>query len=63
MAFMVGFTPSSSQIGEQPPLVTGITLTGKDTFTGDDVVTVHPDISTNLLDDTNFASTEATVVE
>jgi hypothetical protein len=63
MAFMVGFTPSSSQIGEQPPLVTDIILTGKDTFTGDDVVTVHPDISTNLLDDTNFASTEATVVE
>lgn len=63
MAFMVGFTPSSSQIGEQPPLVTDIILTGKDTFTGDDVTTVHPDISTNLLDDTNFASTEATVVE
>ncbi len=63
VAFVVGFTPSSSQIGEEPSLITELTLTGKDMFTGRDVVATSPDVTTNLLDDAGFSTTEAAVVE
>lgn len=34
LAFKVGFTPSTSQVGQQPPLLTNIIFAGLDTFTG-----------------------------
>jgi len=61
MAISIGFTPSSSQIGEQPALVRNVTLTATDVTTG---LTVNkkasPDVNTNLAQ-ISKTSSEATV--
>ncbi len=49
IAISVGFTPSTSQIGEQPMLVQGVTLTGTDESTGEPTSRkALPDVTTNL---------------
>lgn len=49
IAISVGFTPSTSQIGEQPVLIQDVTLVGTDTSTGLTVQReANPDVSTNL---------------
>ncbi len=49
IAISVGFTPSTSQIGEQPVLVQNVTLTGTDEATGAIVTRkATPDVTTNL---------------
>lgn len=72
-AIAIGFTPSTSQIGQAPPLLTDIVLEGydpaKDT-TGTDVTEkipnvrrTAPNISTNILGDPGFSPADATVVK
>ena len=76
LAIAVGLTPSTSQIGQQPALVKGITLTGIDVATGASVSrTTTPDVSTNLSQlsesggqaivgtDPGFSPANATVVK
>lgn len=49
IAISVGFTPSTSQIGDQPALVQNVTLTGTDESTGSTVTRkTEPDVTTNL---------------
>ena len=62
VAFEVGFTPSTSQIGQTPILLQNIQLTGTDDSTGQSVTLSAPDVTTNLLGDTGFNSINATVV-
>lgn len=61
-AIAVGFTPSTSQIGQQPPLIRSITLTGKDT-TGQTISRTTEDVTTNILGDQGFIPSNATVVK
>lgn len=60
-AIVIGFTPSTSQIGQQPPLVRSITLTGKDE-TGASVSKTANDVTTNIVGDPGFSAANATVV-
>lgn len=61
VAFAVGFTASASQIGQEPPLVRNLKLTGYDTFVEKNITRDHLDITTNLLDDPGFSTTESQV--
>jgi len=61
-AISVGFTPSTSQIGQSPPLVLNINLTGTDAATGVPVNRALRDVTTNIAGDAGFNSSEATVV-
>ncbi len=61
-AISVGFTPSTSQIGQSPPLVQNIRLVGTDATTGVSVNRSLKDVTTNIVGDAGFNSSEATVV-
>ncbi len=76
MAIAIGFTPSTSQIGEQPALVQDIVLSGVDTATGLVVSRkAAPNVTTNLAQvsksspdalvgtDPGFSPANATVVK
>ena len=62
VAFEIGFTPSTSQIGQTPVLLQNIQLSGTDDSTGQPVTLTAPNVTTNLLGDTGFNSINATVV-
>ena len=61
-AIAIGFTPSTSQIGQEPPLLLGITLTGVDSA-GTPVSRSVQNVSTNIIGDPGFNSTQATVIK
>lgn len=62
VVFEVGVTPSATQIGQTPDIVDDISFTGIDTFAEVPIDKEHPAVTTNLLDDPGFSSTEAEVV-
>ncbi|MDO8481839.1 MAG: hypothetical protein Q7S75_02015 [bacterium] len=62
VAVALGVTPSTSQIGEIPPILQNISLSGIDSATGASVTRTAPDVTTNILGDAGFSSTNATVV-
>ncbi len=62
VAFAIGFTPSTSQIGQTPPLLQQITLTGTDEATGAPVTRTAPNITTNISGDPGFNAADAAVV-
>ena len=75
-AIAIAFSPSTSQIGQQPALLRSITLTGTDSATKQTITqTTKTDITTNLLQpartsdtssvgtDPGFSVTNATVVK
>jgi hypothetical protein len=62
-AIAIGFTPSTSQIGQQPPLVRSIQLSGKDTATGENITRTANDVTTNIVGDQGFLPANATVVK
>ncbi|HEY4522638.1 MAG TPA: hypothetical protein VJH91_03340 [Candidatus Paceibacterota bacterium] len=62
VAFAVGFTPSTSQIGQAPPLLQDIKLTGTDSATGAPVTKSPQNITTNISGDPGFNAADATVV-
>ena len=50
IAISIGFNPSTSQVGEQPILLQGITLTGIDDSTKANIVlTTRPEVTTDLI--------------
>lgn len=61
-AISIGFTPSTSQVGQQPPLVRGITLTGTDSSTQEQVTKSAEDVTTNIVGDVGFEQASANVV-
>ncbi len=58
----IGFTPSTSQIGQEPSLAQNISFTGTDATTGSTISRAVPDVTTNIVGDPGFVSTSATVV-
>jgi hypothetical protein len=68
-AILIGFTPSTSQIGQAPILVQDIKLTGIDSTTGKPVVCderdgcTAKDITTNLTGDPGFDPKNSTVIK
>lgn len=62
VAFGIGLTPSTSQIGEKPVLLQNIALTGTDEATGEAISPRAADVTTNILGDQGFSSSYATVV-
>lgn len=62
VAIEVGLTPSTSQIGTEPALVSGITLSGTDGSTGAAVSRTASDVTTNIVGDPGFSSVNAKVV-
>ncbi len=58
----VGFTPSTSQIGQQPVLLQDIKLLGTDSLTGDSITRNVESVTTNISSDPGFTSSNATVV-
>ena len=61
-AIAIGFTPSTSQIGQQPILIRDVKLTGKDEATGVSVTRTADDITTDINGDPGFSSGNANVV-
>src|SRR3989344_606492 len=61
-AIAIGFTPSTSQIGQQPILLRDVKLTGKDEATGVSVTRTADDITTDINGDPGFSSGNANVV-
>ena len=63
MAFAVGFTPSTSQVGQTPALLQQIKLTGFDVAAGTSTKPlIAPDITTNISRDPGFSPANAAVV-
>lgn len=61
-AIAIGFTPSTSQIGQQPPLIRSITLMGTDASTKMSVTKTTSDVTTNIVGDPGFSAANAAVV-
>jgi len=61
-AIAVGFTPSTSQIGQGPPLLLGVSFTGVDSATGASITRNVANVTTNIVGDPGFNSTQATVI-
>lgn len=62
-AIEIGFTPSTSQIGQEPVLLGSITLSGIDDATGERIAKTVKDVTTNILGDPGFSAANATVVK
>ena len=62
-AIAIGFTPSTSQIGQEPPLLLGITFTGTDAATGASISRTIQSVTTNIVGDPGFNATQATVIK
>lgn len=62
IAVAIGFTPSTSQIGQEPKLLEGIMLRGTDAATGGSITREADDVTTNILGDPGFSAGNATVV-
>lgn len=54
LAFSIGFTPSTSQIGQQPSLLSSIMLTGVDSYTGQTIALPLNDLTTNLTKSSKY---------
>jgi hypothetical protein len=63
VAFQVGLTPSISQIGTAPVLVSGITFSGVNTVSGSTVTATNPPLTTRLTADPSFIQGNDIVVK
>ncbi len=61
VAFKVALTPSVSQSNRMPLLTGGITISGKDTFTGTMLESIKKGLDTNLFSDPSFSINQASV--
>lgn len=62
-AIAIGFTPSTSQIGQKPSLLQNISFTGTDTATGAQINRSAADVTTNITSDPGFSTANAEVVK
>ncbi|RJR13580.1 hypothetical protein C4585_01740 [Candidatus Parcubacteria bacterium] len=60
-AIAIGFTPSTSQIGQEPQLLQNIVFTGDDAAAGSAITRNINPVTTNIVGDPGFNSTQATV--
>ncbi len=58
VAFQIGLTPSISQIGQYPVLVSDATISGSDLYTGTDIKTIKHSLNTQLSTDHNLLKGE-----
>lgn len=63
VAFEVGITPSATQVGQTPALVTSQRFSASDAFTGTTLAQALPDISTSQPNDPGFNGAEAVVTK
>jgi hypothetical protein len=63
LPFQIAFTPSLSQIGTVPNLVTGLVFSGRDTADGEVVTVNNSPITTNLMNDPAFIQGDDIVVK
>lgn len=63
VAFQVALSPSTSQIGDQPPLILDQRIRGFDEFTDTEVTFTRPPLTTRLVNDPQFKSGEGVVAE
>ncbi|MEY4747699.1 MAG: hypothetical protein RLZZ416_748 [Candidatus Parcubacteria bacterium] len=61
-AIAIGVTPSTSQIGQEPPLMQTIQLSATDN-SGTQILKSVKDVTTNIAGDSGFSSANATVVK
>lgn len=62
-AIAIGFTPSTSQIGQQPVLLQDISFSGSDAGTGASIVREVSNVTTNIISDPGFSAANAEVVK
>jgi hypothetical protein len=62
-AIAIGFTPSTSQIGQVPALLQGIKFSGTDASTGGAINRTAADVTTSILSDPGFIAGNAQVVK
>lgn len=62
VAFGIGVTPSTSQIGQDPPMIRSQTFTGKDVAIDRTITRTTADTTINLTDDPGFAESDGHVV-
>jgi len=62
-AISIGFTPSTSQVGQQPILLRDISVRGVDVSTGATISKTARDVTTNISSDPDFSQVNATVVK
>ena len=62
-AFQVVFTPSLSQVGSSPIVVSDSRMTGQDKYTSKPLSSTKPAMTTRLTTDPNFKSGDETVVK
>jgi hypothetical protein len=62
-AIAIGFTPSTSQIGQEPVLLQNISLSGTDATTNAPVSRSTKDVTTNVAGDPGFSAANASVVK
>ena len=63
VSFQIVLTPTLSQAGTAPNLVTGIVFTGRDSATGNSVTVTHPPLTTKLTGDPVFIQGDDIVVK
>jgi len=62
-AFQISLLPSVSHIGSAPELIYDIEISGRDNFTGSDIVYKRGSMNTNLSTDPQFKSSDAQVIQ
>lgn len=62
-AIAIGFTPSTSQIGQEPPLLQSISFSGTDEATNAPITRTVKNVTTNIQGDPGFSSANSTVVK
>lgn len=62
-SFIIGLSPSISQVGSAPQLMKNVDLLGMDSFAGSQIKSSSSSISTNLLNDPNFKPSYDIVVK
>jgi len=61
-AIAIGLTPSTSQIGQDPPLLQNISFSGVDSSTGAEISRAVQNVTTNITGDPGFSSANSAVV-
>jgi hypothetical protein len=61
VAFQIELRPSANQVGQTPDLVSGATITGKDSFTGAVLQNSAPSLSTRIATDLLYKSGDEVV--
>lgn len=63
VSFQIGFTPSITHVGQSPVLAQDTVLVGQDDFTGMDLKSTQPELSTRFLTDQAYRDGDDRVVE